>query len=113
MERRPGAGEARLPASTSGSVVLEVGGDVGALIVGADSQRCGQEIELVPLAAGRPLTHTEVRERRLPEGSVYAAVFPAVPSGVYHLRTADGAEAPVVVAGGEVSSAPWPSRRAD
>jgi len=107
---QPAAGEARLPASTSGSVVLEVGGDVGALIVAADGDRCGQEIELVPLAAARPLTHTEVRERLLPGGPVYAAVFPAIPSGVYHLRAADGAEAPVVIAGGEVTSAAWPTR---
>jgi len=81
---------------------------VGALVVAAVAAQCGQEIELVPLATGRPLTHTEVRERRLPEGPVYAAVFPGVASGAYHLRTRDGVVAPIEVAGGAVTSAPWP-----
>lgn len=104
----PGA-EARLAPSTVGSVVLDVGGDVGALVVPAPAERCGEEIDLVPLADGVPATHTEVRERLLPEGSVYAAVFPGVQAGLYCLRTADGLEAPVGVAGGRVTTAPWPA----
>jgi hypothetical protein len=103
-------GEARLAPSTVGSVLLDVGGDIGALIVPALAGQCGEEIELVPLAPGVPLTHTEVRERRLPGRSVYAAVFPAVPSGAYGLRTAEGVEEAVVVTGGEVTTAPWPTR---
>ena len=102
-------GEARLAPSTVGSVVLDVGGDVGALVVVASSVRCGEEIDLIPLADGVPSTHTEVRERVLPEGSVYAAVFPGVPAGLYCLRTADGLEAPVSVVGGQVAAAPWPT----
>ena len=101
--------EARLAPSTVGSVVLDVGGDVGALVVPAPAAQCGQEIELVPRADGVPVTHTEVRERRLPGVSVYAAVFPGVLSGAYSLRTAEGVEAPVVVTGGEVTTAPWPA----
>src|ERR1700722_12952338 len=98
-----GRGEARLAPSTVGSVLLDVGGDMGALIVSALAEQCGEEIELVPRTAEVPLTHTEVRERRLPGGSVYAAVFPGVPSGVYCLRTAAGAEEAVVIVGGEVA----------
>lgn len=101
--------EARLAPSTVGSVVLEVGGDIGALIVSAVAEQCGEEIELVPQTVGVPLTHTEVRERLLPGGSLYAAVFPGVPSGVYGLRTADGVEEVVVIVGGEVAAAAWPT----
>jgi hypothetical protein len=99
--------EVRLPPSTVGSVILDVGGDIGAVIVSAVEEQCGLEIELVPMAAG-VVTHTEVRERRLPEGAVYAAVFPGVPSGAYHLRDPDGLESPVLVRGGEITAAPWP-----
>jgi hypothetical protein len=101
--------EARLAPSTVGSVVLDVGGDVGALLVSALAAQCGQEIDLVPQADGVALTHTEVRERRLPTGSVYAAVFPGVQAGLYCLRTADGLEAPIAVAGGQVTTVPWPA----
>jgi hypothetical protein len=101
--------EARLAPSTVGSVLLDVGGDIGALIVSALAGQCGEEIELVPRAAGVPLTHTEVRERRLPGGSVYAAVFPGVSSGAYGLRTDEGVEEAVVITGGEVTTAPWPT----
>jgi hypothetical protein len=102
--------EARLAPSTVGSVVLDVGGDVGALVVPALAAQSGQEIDLIPRATGVPATHTEVRERRLPGQSVYAAVFPGVLAGTYCLRSADGAEAAVVVSGGEVTTAPWPTR---
>ena len=102
-------GEARLAPSTVGSVLLDVGGDIGALIVSAVAEQCGEEIELVPQTVGLPLTHTEVRQRLLPGGSVYAAVFSGVPAGRYCLQTADGLEAPVAVAGGEVTTAPWPA----
>lgn len=40
---------------------------------------------------------------------MYAAVFPGVPSGAYDLRTAGGVERSIVIVGGEVSSAPWPT----
>jgi hypothetical protein len=104
-----GRGEARLAPSTVGSVLLDVGGDIGALIVSALAEQCGEEIELVPQRVGLPMTHTEVRERCLPGGSMYAAVFPGVPSGAYDLRTAGGVERAVVIVGGEVSSARWPT----
>jgi len=103
------AGEARLAPSTVGSVVLDVGGDVGALVVPATAEHCGEEIDLVPRADGVPSTHTEVRERLLPEGSVYAAVFPGVLAGRYRLRSADGFESSVTVVGGGVTTAPWPA----
>jgi hypothetical protein len=107
-EPQPAAGEARLAPSTVGSVVLDVGGDVGALVVPALAEQCGQEIELVPVVDSVPLTHTEVRERRLPGGTVYAAVFPGIHAGDYRLRTAEGLEGPVTIAGGEVTTASWP-----
>jgi hypothetical protein len=77
--------ETRLPPSGIGTVVLDIGDGVGALVVHAPADLCGVEIELAPSGSADALTHTEVRERRLPEGSVYAGVFSALTAGDYRL----------------------------
>jgi hypothetical protein len=74
-----------LPPSGHGTVVLDIGGDVGALVVHTTNQLDGAEIELARRGETRAFVHTEVRERRLPEGAVYAGVFPAVATGEYTL----------------------------
>jgi hypothetical protein len=80
-----------LPPSGQGTVLLDIGGDVGALVVHAAGALDGVEIELARRGEKRAFVHTEVRERRLPEGSVYAGVFPAVMIGEYTLLGLDGA----------------------
>jgi hypothetical protein len=77
--------EPALPPSGQGTVVLDIGGDVGALVVHTGGALDGVEIELSHRGERRAFVHTEVRERRLPEGSVYAGVFPAVVVGEYPL----------------------------
>ncbi len=48
--------------------------------------------------------HTDVRERRLPDGSVYAGVFPAVAAGDYTLLGPEGApDHDVTIASGKVT----------
>jgi len=74
-----------LPPSGHGTVVLDIGGDVGALVVHTSAQLDGAEIELARRGESRAFVHTEVRERRLPEETVYAGVFPAVATGEYTL----------------------------
>ena len=52
--------------------------------------------------------HTEVRERRLPDGTVYAGVFPAVIVGEYTLLGAAGHSPQVVtIASGSVTEVRW------
>lgn len=84
-QHRAAVAEVRLPPSTEGSVVMEVGGDVGALVVYTPDALAGREIELARRGEHRQFVHTEVRERRLPEGTIYAGVFPGVPAGEYTL----------------------------
>jgi hypothetical protein len=97
-----------LPASTDGSVVMEVGGDVGALVVYAPDALAGLEIELALRGDDHQFVHTEVRERRLSDGTVYAGVFPAVPSGEYTLLPVAALPAlDVNVEGGRVSELTW------
>ena len=74
-----------LPPSGQGTVVLDIGGDVGALVVHATGELSGVEIELARRGERQAFVHTEVRERRLPDGTMYAGVFPAVMIGEYTL----------------------------
>jgi hypothetical protein len=77
--------EHRLPPSGQGTVVLDIGDDVGALFVHATGELSGVEIELARRGEQQAFVHTEVRERRLPDGTLYAGVFPAVMIGEYTL----------------------------
>jgi hypothetical protein len=77
--------ESRLPPSGIGTVVLDIGDGVGALVVHAPAVLCGVEIELARSGSAEPVTHTEVRERRLPSGPVFAGVFSALTAGDYRL----------------------------
>jgi hypothetical protein len=91
-----------------GSVILELGGTIGALILEAPSALAGHEIEISPSADG-PRTHSLVRERVTAAGVSYAAVYPAVPAGEYTVwREGGGAVGQVAIHGGEVSRFRWP-----
>jgi hypothetical protein len=106
----PGAGEA--PFVDSGplsgpidSLVLDIGGDTGALILYADESCLGQEIDLTP--AGTPRTHhlhTMIRRRRASHREFIAGVFAEVQAGDYTLWGLDGtALGTITIVGGEVS----------
>ena len=70
--------------SGSGTVILELGPGVGALVLRTLPEANGQEIEISP--AGSPpghRTHSQVRPRVVPGGTQYAAVYPGLPAGNY------------------------------
>ena len=93
-----------LPPSGQGTVILDIGDDVGALVVHATDALSGVEIEIARRGENRAFVHTEVRERRLPEGSVFAGVFPAIAVGEYTLLGLDGgADRDVTIASGRVT----------
>ena len=84
--------------------MLDIGDDVGALVVHTGSGLDGVEIELSHRGERQAFVHTEVRERRLPEGSVYAGVFPAVAAGEYILLGLEGApDHDVTISSGRVT----------
>ncbi len=100
--------EPRLPPSTDGSVVMDIGADVGAIVVYTPDTLAGVEIEITRRGEETAFVHTEVRERRLPDGSIYAGVFPEVPAGDYALvPIASLPPIEVSVAGGHVSEITW------
>jgi hypothetical protein len=91
-----------------GSVILELGADIGALVLATPPGLAGHEIEISPVAGG-PRTHSQVRERVSPAGVTYAAVYPAVPAGEYTVWREDGIPAgQVAIHGGAVSTFHWP-----
>lgn len=87
---------------------MEVGGDLGALVVYTPDALAGLEIEISRRGDDHPFVHTEVRERRLPEGTIYAGVFPSVPSGEYTLLPVAALPAlDVRIEGGRVAELNW------
>src|SRR5258707_15866311 len=71
--------------SGSGSVVLDLGPDIGALVLHTPPELDGSEIEISRLAgdAARGRTHSRVRPRHTPGGVQYAAVYPGLAAGDY------------------------------
>jgi hypothetical protein len=98
-------------ATGAGSVVLELGGDIGVLVLYAPARLHGTELEISPESGGPHgrRTHSLVRERVTASGISYAAVYPDVPAGRYTIWGDDGAPAgTVVISGGQVASFHWP-----
>ena len=90
----------------AGSVILDLGGSVGALILATPPELHGQEIEISPAdgGAGTRRTHAMVRRRETGAGSSYAAVYPGLAAGAYTVwRTASTPGGTIVVEGGQVT----------
>jgi hypothetical protein len=110
--------ETPLGPSTSGSVVLELGQDIGALVLHTPPELDGAEIEISP--AAQPArdqaklghgkrTHSQVRRRQMPGGTRFAAVYPGLAAGDYVIwRDASIPVMTVTVDGGQVTTAWWP-----
>ena len=94
-----------LPPSRDGSVVLDIGGDIGAIVLHVPAAFADEELEIRRLDPSGPRTHTAVRERRVGRTSAYAAVYPALAAGTYRI---DRLGCSVVVTGGEVTELSWP-----
>ena len=69
--------------SGPGTVVLDIGDDVGALIIITPAAMAGEEIHVSPVRDPAGRTHAVVRERRLGPASSHAAVYPALRAGEY------------------------------
>jgi hypothetical protein len=97
--------------SGEGTVVIDVGGDRGALIVWVPAALDGTELEV--RREGEPWRgeHTAVRPRHLRDGTCFAAVYGSLVAGRYQLRVRGNGAAPAVeasVVGGSIAEATWP-----
>ena len=105
--------ETPLGPSTSGSVVLELGPGVGALVLHTPPELDGAEIEISPVtdSLGEPArrTHSQVRQRITSGGTKFAAVYPGLAPGDYTIwRDASTPVTTVTVDSGQVTTARWP-----
>ena len=66
------------------SVVLDIGEDVGALVLYTPAELHGREIEVSPIASGHRV-HSAVLERSLNGRVFYAATYPELPAGEYEV----------------------------
>ena len=97
--------------SRAGSVVLDLGGGVGALVLDASAELNGTEIEISPADEGMRgrRTHSLVRERRTGAGTSYAAVYPGLAAGDYTVwRDALTPAGVVTIDSGRVTRYRWP-----
>ncbi|WP_295695080.1 hypothetical protein [Lapillicoccus sp.] len=100
--------QSQLGPSTDGSIVLDIGGDIGALIILTPPDLAGAEIEVSADAPDSPRTHVAVRERRGPTGIRYAAIYPALPTGSYTIwHSLADASQPVAIVGGQITQLDW------
>jgi hypothetical protein len=89
-------------------VVLEIGDDVGALIVHTEPDMHGVEIEISRIGEDRNRSHKEVLERSGGGRRDFTAVFDGLNEGTYTLWTRDVArEREVRIKGGEIAELHW------
>ena len=103
------------PFAGQGAVLLDIGGDVGALVVTMPRGMVGEEVEVVTgrEAPGHHRPHVAVVDRPLAGGGTMPSlVFPELVEGSYALvpKGTDDVHLAVDVRGGEVTTAVWPCR---
>jgi hypothetical protein len=109
------------PHAGEGAVLLDIGGDVGALVVTMPSQTVGLEVEIRPSGARtapshQHFPHVAVVPRPLANGVAATLVYPEVHEGEYELVPLAGgspalgvAALAVAVVGGAVTRETWPT----
>ncbi len=97
-----------------GPVMVDIGGDVGALVVAMPPEMTGAEVEIRP-ADGRGSSdhvhhpHVAVVVRQTEDGPLPCLVYPSVPQGHYVLVVIgdESARRDVSVQGGVVTTTAW------
>jgi hypothetical protein len=92
----------------SESVVLDIGQDIGALIIYTTAELRGQEIEVSPRGIVAARVHVEVLERSVNGRRVFAAVFAQLRAGDYVIwKSAPKPSDTVTIVGGEIATVDW------
>ena len=90
------------------TVVLDIGQEIGALIIYTEAELHGREIEVSPRGSSATRVHVEVLERRINGRPVFAAVFPGLRAGDYDIWEAfPDPSGTVTIVGGEVATVDW------
>ena len=92
-------------------VILDIGEDLGALIIHTDAEMVGAEVEISATGHDEERSHKDVLEREINGRPAYTAVFDKVREGTYTLWVNDLArERDVPVSGGAVAELDWCGR---
>ena len=108
------------PHAGQGSVLLDIGGDVGALVVAMPPSMVGAEFEIARVGGhhhghghhGHPhRPHVAVVNRPVTDGTVPSLVFPELVEGSYELfdKGADAVLLTAGITGGQVTFVEWPT----
>ena len=90
------------------AVVLDIGGDLGALVIYTTGDLHGSEIEISAAGQDHARSHKEVLHRPTPGRDTFAAVFDRIPAGRYSLWLNDTLrERGVRVEAGRVVELDW------
>jgi hypothetical protein len=87
-------------ATGDGVVVMDIGGDVGGLVLYTAAELVGREIDLTSLDDAHAHTHSAVRERHHGGLVRYAAVYPSLRAARYAVA---GSSREVTIVGGRVT----------
>lgn len=89
-------------------VVLDIGGDIGALILYTGPEANGDEIEISPQGEGSHRSHNQVHERSFNGTVCFAAVYPDLRAGQYDLWGPGSEPAGhITIVGGQVAEMDW------
>lgn len=90
-------------------VVLDIGGEVGALVLYTPPELRGREIEISPVGQNTQRVHTAVLERIVAGRSVFAAVYPRLAAGTFRLWFDEDPTRPntVRIEAGQVAELDW------
>lgn len=94
--------------SHSGSVVLDVGEGIGALVLHTSADLLGVEVDVIGLTPGTTSTHALVRPRLLLHATTHAAVYPGLPAGRYQvIGVGSQQDQDLEIIGGRVTELEW------
>jgi hypothetical protein len=97
--------------TAAGTVLLELGAGIGALLLQGPAELAGREIEISRAdAPGLPRTHAQVRERPGSCGVTYCALYPELAAGRYTVwRDETTVALSLTITGGQVTRCHWPA----
>jgi hypothetical protein len=87
------------------NAVLDIGEDIGALVIYTGQEMLGKEIEVSPKGNATLRIHTAVLERKVNGRTFFAALFLELPEGDYISLTTPSSE--ITIIGGQVAELNW------
>ncbi len=87
------------------NAVLDIGEDIGALVIYTVQEMLGKEIEVSPKGNDAQKIHTAVLERKVNGRTLFAALFLELPEGDYITLTIPSSE--ITIIGGQVAELNW------